>query len=44
MFLIGNAETARKLQENVPPDQIVESWGADLTAFDQLRKKYFLYK
>ena len=44
MFLVGNAETIRKLQEDVPPEQIVESWSADLSAFEQLRKKYFLYK
>ena len=44
MFLIGNAETIRELQDNVPPQKIVESWNTDLTAFEQLRKKYFLYK
>jgi uncharacterized protein YbbC (DUF1343 family) len=44
MFLIGNAETIRQLQENVQPEQIVDSWGADLSAFESLRKKYFLYK
>jgi uncharacterized protein YbbC (DUF1343 family) len=44
MFLIGNAETIRQLQENVAPEQIVESWSTDLSAFEQLRRKYFLYK
>jgi uncharacterized protein YbbC (DUF1343 family) len=44
MSLIGNAETIRELQENVPPEKIVESWNTDLSAFEQLRKKYFLYK
>jgi uncharacterized protein YbbC (DUF1343 family) len=44
MVLIGNDETIRKLKEGVPPEQIVESWSADLNAFEQLRKKYFLYK
>ena len=44
MQLIGNADTIRQLQENVAPEQIVESWNADLSAFEQVRKKYFLYK
>ena len=44
MVLIGNDGTIRKLQEGVPPEQIVESWSGDLSTFEQLRKKYFLYK
>jgi uncharacterized protein YbbC (DUF1343 family) len=44
MFLVGNDETVRELQENVPPEKIVESWNTELSAFEQLRKKYFLYK
>jgi uncharacterized protein YbbC (DUF1343 family) len=44
MSLVGNAETIRNLQEDVPPEQIVESWSADLSTFEQLRRKYFLYK
>jgi len=43
-FLIGNDETVRELQENVPPEKIVQSWNTELSAFEQLRKKYFLYK
>jgi len=44
MVLVGNAKTIRELQENTPPEKIEESWNADLNTFDQLRKKYFLYK
>jgi uncharacterized protein YbbC (DUF1343 family) len=44
MFLVGNNETVRELQENVPPEKIVASWDADLSTFEELRKKYFLYK
>ena len=44
MFLMGNAETIRQLQESTPPEKIVESWSAELSAFEQSRKKYFLYK
>lgn len=44
LLLTGNAETIRQLQESVPPEQIVASWSTDLSAFDALRRKYFLYK
>jgi len=44
LFLTGNAETIRLLQEGAAPEKIVSSWSADLAAFDQMRKKYFLYK
>ena len=44
LFLTGNAETIRLLQEGASPEKIVSSWTADLTAFDQMHKKYFLYK
>jgi uncharacterized protein YbbC (DUF1343 family) len=43
MFLVGNAETIRQLQAGTGPEQIVESWSADLANFDVLRKKYLLY-
>src|SRR4029077_2533674 len=42
--LVGNADTVQQLQSGVPPDKIVASWSAALTAFDQVRRKYFLYK
>jgi uncharacterized protein YbbC (DUF1343 family) len=44
LVLVGNAETIRELQAGTPPEKIEESWNADLTTFEQLRKKYFLYK
>jgi uncharacterized protein YbbC (DUF1343 family) len=44
LLLAGNADTIRQLQDNVSPDQIVASWYADLSAFDAVRRKYFLYK
>jgi uncharacterized protein YbbC (DUF1343 family) len=44
LLLVGNAETIRQLQANVPPDQIIASWSADLANFEALRRKYFLYK
>ena len=44
LALLGNAETIRELQAGTPAEKIEESWKADLSTFDQLRKKYFLYK
>jgi uncharacterized protein YbbC (DUF1343 family) len=44
MVLVGNAETIRELQAGTPPEKIEESWSADLAPFEQLRRKYFLYK
>jgi hypothetical protein len=42
--LAGNAETIEQLQAGTPPDQIAAGWTNDLTAFDAVRRKYFLYK
>jgi uncharacterized protein YbbC (DUF1343 family) len=44
LLLTGNAETIRQLEEGATPDQIVASWSSDLTGFDIVRRKYFLYK
>jgi uncharacterized protein YbbC (DUF1343 family) len=44
MFLLGNADTVRQLQEGVSPEAIVSSWSNDLGAFDAIRRKYFIYK
>jgi uncharacterized protein YbbC (DUF1343 family) len=44
MFLVGNAETIRQLGADASPDQILNSWSTDLSAFDSSRRKYFLYK
>jgi uncharacterized protein YbbC (DUF1343 family) len=44
LLLVGNAETIRQVQNGVASDQIVASWSSDLSAFELMRKKYFLYK
>lgn len=44
ILLVGNAETVEQLQAGVAPEKIVASWGPSLTAFDQVRRKHFLYK
>ena len=42
--LLGNADTVQKLQEGVPASEIISSWQPSLTTFEQLRRKYFLYR
>ena len=32
------------LKAGTSPEEIVSGWSADLAAWDQLRRKYFLYK
>jgi uncharacterized protein YbbC (DUF1343 family) len=44
MFLVGNAETIRQLQEGAAPEQVTARWSSDLNTFDAVRRKYFLYK
>jgi len=44
LLLTGNAETVRQLQGAAAPEQIVASWDTALAAFEQMRRKYFLYK
>jgi uncharacterized protein YbbC (DUF1343 family) len=42
--LVGHADTVEQLRSGVAPEKIVASWSSDLAAFDQVRRKYFLYK
>jgi uncharacterized protein YbbC (DUF1343 family) len=42
--LVGNADTMQQLQSGVPAEKIVASWSDSLTVFDQVRRKYLLYK
>ena len=44
LLLAGNAETVRQMQEGVPAQQIIAGWSKELQAFEQVRRKYFLYK
>ncbi len=44
VLLLGNQATIEQLEAGTPPEQIVASWAAGLAEFDQLRRKYFLYK
>ena len=42
--LLGNAETVRQIKDGVRPEEIVSSWSDALRSFDQVRRKYYLYK
>jgi len=42
--LVGNADTMQQLQAGTAPERIVASWSESLSAFDKVRRKYFLYK
>ena len=42
--LVGNSDTIQQLQSGVAPEKIVANWSTALTAFDQIRRKYFVYK
>jgi uncharacterized protein YbbC (DUF1343 family) len=44
ILLLGNAETIQQLQAGVAPEKIVAGWSPSLAAFEQVRRKYFLYK
>ena len=42
--LLGNAGTVQQIKDGVPPEKIVASWSDALASFDQVRRKYYLYK
>jgi uncharacterized protein YbbC (DUF1343 family) len=44
VLLLGNDETVSQLQAGTPPAQIISAWAKDLVAYDQMRRKYFLYQ
>jgi uncharacterized protein YbbC (DUF1343 family) len=44
LVLVGNADTIQQLQDGVPVEKIIASWSAALAAYDQTRRKYFIYK
>jgi uncharacterized protein YbbC (DUF1343 family) len=44
IVLLGNDATVAQLKAGTAPEQIIASWATQLAEFDQLRRKYFLYK
>jgi uncharacterized protein YbbC (DUF1343 family) len=44
ILLLGNDATVEALKAGTQPEEIVASWSKDLAAFDQVRRRYFIYK
>jgi uncharacterized protein YbbC (DUF1343 family) len=44
LLLLGNDSTIQQLQSGTPVGEIIASWAKDLAAFDEARRRYFLYK
>ncbi|GAC1640217.1 MAG: DUF1343 domain-containing protein [Candidatus Acidiferrum sp.] len=44
LTLLGNAATVEELRIGAPPEKIVADWHDDLTKYETMRRKYFLYK
>ena len=42
--LVGNADAVQQIKDGLAPEKIVAGWSDALKAFDQSRRKYFLYK
>ena len=42
--LVGNVDTVQQVKDGVAPEKITASWADSLKAFDQVRRKYFVYK
>jgi uncharacterized protein YbbC (DUF1343 family) len=44
LLLLGNDSTIQQLQSGTSVGEIIASWVKDLAAYDQTRRRYFLYK
>ncbi|HET6142142.1 MAG TPA: DUF1343 domain-containing protein [Candidatus Acidoferrales bacterium] len=44
VFLLGNIDTIKNLQERHEPTDIVANWNLDLEPFQRIRAKYLLYQ
>ncbi len=44
IVLLGNDATVAQLKAGTAPEQIIAGWATELAEFDQVRRKYFLYK
>jgi uncharacterized protein YbbC (DUF1343 family) len=44
LLLLGNDSTLLQLQSGTPVGEIIAGWAKDLVTFDQVRRRYFLYK
>jgi uncharacterized protein YbbC (DUF1343 family) len=43
LLLIGNDKTVEDIQAGTAPEKIIAGWAKDLAAFEEMRRKYFLY-
>jgi uncharacterized protein YbbC (DUF1343 family) len=44
LLLLGNDSTVQQLEAGTSPNEIIASWGKDLAVYDEVRRRYFLYK
>ncbi len=44
LLLLGSDVTVEALKAGTSPEEIAASWGKDLAAFDQVRRRYFIYR
>ncbi len=44
LLLLGSDVTVEALKAGTSPEEIAASWGRDLAAFDQVRRRYFIYR
>jgi len=44
VLLLGNDSTIQQLEAGVSPNEIIASWGKDLAAYDEVRRRYLIYK
>lgn len=44
LLLLGSDATLQQLQSGASPEEIVASWAKSLAAYDEVRRRYFLYK
>jgi uncharacterized protein YbbC (DUF1343 family) len=44
ILLLGNDATLKQLQAGTPAEQIIASWSKELAEFNQVRRRYLLYK
>jgi uncharacterized protein YbbC (DUF1343 family) len=44
LLLIGNDKTMEEMKARTAPEKIIAGWAKDLAAFEEVRRKYFLYQ
>ncbi len=44
LLLLGNEATVQRLEQGAAPEEIVRRWAAELSVFETVRRRYFLYR